>query len=109
MNRETEAGYEVQGRCHCGAITYEAEVEPGTVNVCRCLGQPLLTVEQRLLHSGVARGAQCAVKPPSTGRATPSTKLAPGLQSQRTAAAISSDFPSRPIGCCFMISAMASF
>jgi hypothetical protein len=41
---------------------------------------------------------QCAVKPPSTGRATPSTKLAPGLQSQRTAAATSSDRPSRPIG-----------
>ena len=26
----------VQGRCHCGSITYEAEVEPGTVNVCHC-------------------------------------------------------------------------
>ncbi|HWI37722.1 MAG TPA: GFA family protein [Burkholderiales bacterium] len=26
----------VQGRCHCGEITYEAEVEPGTVNVCHC-------------------------------------------------------------------------
>lgn len=25
----------VQGRCHCGAITYEAEVQPGTVNVSR--------------------------------------------------------------------------
>ena len=26
----------VQGRCHCGEITYEAEVQPGTVNVCHC-------------------------------------------------------------------------
>ena len=26
----------VQGRCHCGEITYEAEVAPGTVNVCHC-------------------------------------------------------------------------
>lgn len=26
----------VTGQCHCGAITYEAEVEPGTVNVCHC-------------------------------------------------------------------------
>ena len=26
----------VQGRCHCGEITYEAEVEPGSVNVCHC-------------------------------------------------------------------------
>jgi hypothetical protein len=26
----------VRGRCHCGEITYEAEVKPGTVNVCHC-------------------------------------------------------------------------
>jgi hypothetical protein len=33
----------VEGRCHCGAITYEAEVEPGTVNVCHCLDCQTLT------------------------------------------------------------------
>jgi hypothetical protein len=33
----------VQGRCHCGAITYEAEVEPGTVNICHCLDCQMLT------------------------------------------------------------------
>src|SRR5207237_2195790 len=33
----------VQGRCHCGAITYEAEVEPGTVNVCHCLDCQTMT------------------------------------------------------------------
>ena len=27
----------VDGQCHCGAIVYEAEVEPGTVGVCHCL------------------------------------------------------------------------
>lgn len=26
----------VDGQCHCGAITYEAEVEPGTVSICNC-------------------------------------------------------------------------
>jgi len=26
----------VQGRCHCGEITYEADVEPGKVNLCHC-------------------------------------------------------------------------
>lgn len=26
----------VTGRCHCGAIAYEAEVEPGSVAVCHC-------------------------------------------------------------------------
>lgn len=26
----------VRGRCHCGEITYEAEVQPGSVNVCHC-------------------------------------------------------------------------
>lgn len=26
----------VTGSCHCGHITYEAEVDPGTVRVCHC-------------------------------------------------------------------------
>ena len=26
----------MQGRCHCGEITYEADVAVGTVNVCHC-------------------------------------------------------------------------
>src|SRR5438067_8553837 len=33
----------VQGRCHCGEITYEAEVEPGSVNVCHCRDCQMLT------------------------------------------------------------------
>ncbi|MPS29444.1 MAG: GFA family protein [Alcaligenaceae bacterium] len=27
----------VHGQCHCGAITYEAEVDPTVVNMCHCL------------------------------------------------------------------------
>lgn len=26
----------ITGGCHCGAITYEAEVDPDTVSVCHC-------------------------------------------------------------------------
>jgi len=26
----------VQGGCHCGNITYEAEIDPGTVSICHC-------------------------------------------------------------------------
>lgn len=26
----------VEGQCHCGAIQYEAEVEPGTISICNC-------------------------------------------------------------------------
>ena len=33
----------VDGQCHCGAIVYEAEVEPGTVGVCHCLDCQRLT------------------------------------------------------------------
>jgi hypothetical protein len=33
----------VEGRCHCGAITYEAEVKPGTINVCHCADCQMLT------------------------------------------------------------------
>jgi hypothetical protein len=33
----------VEGQCHCGAITYEAEVEPDTIGVCHCLDCQRLT------------------------------------------------------------------
>ena len=26
----------VEGQCHCGAIAYEAEVEPDTIAICHC-------------------------------------------------------------------------
>jgi hypothetical protein len=26
----------VEGQCHCGAISYKAEVEPGTISICNC-------------------------------------------------------------------------
>jgi hypothetical protein len=26
----------VTGRCHCGSISYEAEVDPATVGICHC-------------------------------------------------------------------------
>ncbi len=33
----------VTGRCHCGHITYEAEVDPATVRVCHCTDCQKLT------------------------------------------------------------------
>jgi hypothetical protein len=33
----------VQGRCHCGEITYEADVEPGNVSICHCRDCQMLT------------------------------------------------------------------
>ena len=33
----------VQGSCHCGAITYEAEVDPDKVNLCNCTDCQMLT------------------------------------------------------------------
>ena len=26
----------VDGRCHCGATEFEAEVQPGTISICHC-------------------------------------------------------------------------
>lgn len=26
----------IDGRCHCGSITYEAEIDPATVGICHC-------------------------------------------------------------------------
>ena len=33
----------VQGKCHCGAITYEAEVDPNEVSLCNCTDCQMLT------------------------------------------------------------------
>lgn len=33
----------VDGRCHCGAITYEATVDPESVAVCHCTDCQMLT------------------------------------------------------------------
>ena len=34
---------EVQGRCHCGSIEYEAEVDPAGVSACHCTDCQTLT------------------------------------------------------------------
>ena len=33
----------VEGRCHCGRITYEAVVEPETAGICHCTDCQMLT------------------------------------------------------------------
>jgi hypothetical protein len=33
----------IDGRCHCGAITYEAEVDPETTGICHCTDCQTLT------------------------------------------------------------------
>ena len=33
----------VNGRCHCGAITFEAEVDPARVSICHCTDCQTLT------------------------------------------------------------------
>jgi hypothetical protein len=36
QKRPQEMQLKVEGQCHCGAIHYEAEVQPGTITVCHC-------------------------------------------------------------------------
>lgn len=33
----------VDGRCHCGAIAFEADVDPATVSMCHCTDCQMLT------------------------------------------------------------------
>ena len=33
----------VQGSCHCGQITYEAEIEPDSAHICNCSDCQMLT------------------------------------------------------------------
>jgi hypothetical protein len=38
-----DAVMKVEGRCHCGAISYEAEVDPDSVSICHCTDCQTLT------------------------------------------------------------------
>ena len=38
-----ERDMQVQGRCHCGRITYEADVDPQDVSACHCTDCQMLT------------------------------------------------------------------
>src|SRR5438093_10225847 len=66
------------------------EIRPDSSRVIfgRCILAQHLAWKMRRCRD-VPAGTQRAVYPPSTGRATPTTRLAPGLQSHSTAAAIS--------------------
>ncbi len=33
----------IDGHCHCGQITFQAEVEPGTVRICHCTDCQMLS------------------------------------------------------------------
>ena len=33
----------VDGRCHCGAITFEAEIDPARITICHCTDCQMLT------------------------------------------------------------------
>jgi hypothetical protein len=33
----------IDGACHCGSISYEAEVDPGKINICHCTDCQILT------------------------------------------------------------------
>ena len=60
-----------QGACHCGAMAYEAEVDPGTVRICHCTdcqiraGRSFRTNIQSLQAK---RSGCCVDHPKSTSR-----------------------------------------
>jgi len=33
----------IEGRCHCGKISYEADIDPDTVSICHCADCQMLT------------------------------------------------------------------
>src|SRR3982751_1357359 len=38
-----ERPVKVDGRCHCGAIAFEAEIDPARVTICHCTDCQMLT------------------------------------------------------------------
>src|SRR5215813_13102759 len=39
----SEGAMQVQGSCHCGNVSYEAEIDPDNVNLCNCADCQMLT------------------------------------------------------------------
>jgi hypothetical protein len=65
----------VDGRCHCGALTYEAEVDPETTTICHCTdcqtlaGSAFRVVVRTRAHTLVLRGTPTVyVKTADSGR-----------------------------------------
>ena len=43
MEHTVEITMKVEGSCHCGNVTYEAEVDPNSAHVCNCTDCQILT------------------------------------------------------------------
>ena len=52
-----EPPMKVQGSCHCGDITYEAEVDPDSVHVCNCSDCQMLTGSGFRVSAHAPKGA----------------------------------------------------
>ena len=46
----------VDGACHCGAIRFEADLDPGKVGVCHCTDCQTLTGTAFSMFAPVPRG-----------------------------------------------------
>jgi len=44
----------VNGSCHCGQITYEAEVDPDRAGLCNCTDCQVLTADSTGQRNGLA-------------------------------------------------------
>ncbi|KRD73084.1 MULTISPECIES: GFA family protein [Sinorhizobium/Ensifer group] len=45
----------IDGQCHCGYVTYEAEIDPGDVAICHCTDCQQLTGSAYRVTAGTAR------------------------------------------------------
>lgn len=54
---EEQTAMKVQGSCHCGRITYEADVDPARVNLCNCTDCQVLSGSAFRVSVPAAKGA----------------------------------------------------
>ncbi|MGD9479993.1 GFA family protein [Shinella sp. G-2] len=47
----------IDGQCHCGFVTYEAEIDPGAVSICHCADCQRLTGSPYRVTATVPRAA----------------------------------------------------
>jgi hypothetical protein len=73
----------IDGHCHCGRITFEAEVDPNTITICHCTDCQMLTgsafranvlAAPRISCSAAARRELCEDREGHSA-ATPSRRL----------------------------------
>jgi hypothetical protein len=76
----------IDGRCHCGYVSFEAEADPETTTICNCTdcqtmsGAPLRAVIIAARHVRASVGQTGRISEDSRQRSGPPARILPALR-----------------------------